>query len=225
MIHSSWFRRVMQFGVVGLFLLTGCTLPLRAPTQTTAPQAGKETPTPEVAPCPAVTGAEGYCRFKQSPLRVQFDYPSGWVFDADYLYGSGIDFFTHGLTTPEPREVDCPTCPETVVRFMLIFFRLVDPNTFSLADEVGSINNGRARSFDPEFSLLRYSWTTIDGFPAHKTIFRIDYQVPILQEEVYLLVGDQYYRFTLYLPEAERNREFGRGFDHIIQTIHIVIGP
>ena len=216
MIPSSWFRRVAQLGVTGLYLLAGCTQPLASPTQISP------LPTPEVAPCPAVTGAEGYCRFKQSPLRVQFDYPSGWDFDADYLNGSGIVFFTHSLTTPEPKEVDSPTYPETVFRLITIHFRQVDPNTFSLADEVGSTNH--ARSLDPKFSLLRYSWTTIDGFPAHKTIFRIDYQVPILLEEVYLLVGDQYYMFSLYLPEVERNGEFGKGFDEIIQSIHIVIG-
>lgn len=159
----------------------------------------------------------------ESPMKIEFDYPSTWQsgFNEKQIGNSSFLFFE------DPTQPISPGLePNFTQGQVMISLELVDPASFSLHEEVSVWMH--EIDLNMAYTKIKEQPLKIDGYAAYGVTYRIDplgsmlITVPMIDERVFVLVKDQYYLFTLSMPEADRNSGFGQGFDYLIRSITFV---
>ena len=159
--------------------------------------------------------APAYSTFHPQPeslIRLEFEYPSDWVF----IQGYG-DFFEFTNDDRFPG-----------VTFYVSEFDDKRQRKEYLDNRIqGSLDFGINRD-----AVVRYEPVIMDGYSGVHIFLDIpvrpfgDITEPWIQEVYFLLVGDRLiYELLFNIDEDQRDGEFGRGFDHLIETLKVLNDP
>ena len=212
--------RILWIGVI--CLLAGCTGETQAPATVPPAQA--------TATARTELDTEGYSLIKKTNLLITFYYPSTWKFLPEgwekQTYG-GISLRDPSKPDPVRKHYD-PNLGEWVVEFPIhpdknvgviaINWSIVDPTTFSLDEKVELVK----KDFTSPDVLFESRTLEIDTYTARWIVRKNDSSI---REDVFLVIQDHLYHFTIQTPIAERQGDFGKGFDYLINSIRVVTKP
>lgn len=186
--------------------------------------------------CVPTSEAFAYSRFVpqvDSGFRITFEYPSSWVWTVDRndtQTGSGL------VTTINPDVMKKDTTPSTGGELGPNAFTggiAVFVSSYELPDKAKeemnkSIDDLLETNAVMKADVLSDQIYEIDGYYARQITtkvgprFALGQDEPLIAEDIYILVESKYYVINLEIIESKRNSEFGKGFDHMIESIEFV---
>ena len=148
----------------------------------------------------------------ESFIQIKFEYPSNWNWD-----------------TVRPNEISIYNTGN-FSSFSIFVWRF--ENTKEMKDYLkkriqGSFDFGVDRD-----AVFLYEPITLDGYPAKRIVLDLPINPhdeerikPTIQEKYFLLVDNTVYELLFNIETDQRNGEFGRAFDHIIETLQVLDEP
>jgi hypothetical protein len=158
-------------------------------------------------------------------VKVAFDHPQEWTIRP--LRPSGDEYID---IIPDPTLPTMGPGDESGFDEAQVFISLqfVEQENITFDDAI----NNRLEIYKPgapEDTLLSESSYTINGFPVRHYVYfsppNVLHFKDGIREYVFLMVEDHFYEFTLAISEEERDSDFGKGFDHLIDTLEVVEDP
>ncbi|OGO11936.1 MAG: hypothetical protein A2Z66_00510 [Chloroflexi bacterium RBG_13_66_10] len=109
---------------------------------------------------------------------------------------------------------------------ILISVRILNPTTFRLGDEAEQLR--LTTQSMGGMTILGMQESSIAGYPAWQMTTRVDPRPHLGQREIMVddvvlwPAGERYYRFSLWVPEDQREGPYGRAFDQLIASVELV---
>lgn len=175
--------------------------------------------------CTGASGSTGYLKYEASResffSNATFEYPDtwSWVIDMDgpsansgWMYASNPDSedpyggFIVVHSKPLESHIDAISALEIAISRHLEQKKVMRAEIIS--DRMLEIDGHDSRRI-----IAKQGPITGTEVPEHE---------PLIDESVYILLENSYYTVSLTILESERYGEFGRGFDHMINTIQFL---
>jgi hypothetical protein len=170
-------------------------------------------------------GYSTYHPERQDLIQVKFEYPANWKWNrATYP----LPYYDDSMSTLDPTKpvYGLNEEPNFERGDICIDVLQIDPMSFvasTFEDELLAKINRK-----PYLELHTDEMIEVDGYPARRIVYRIAprippmNQVPLLEESIFVTVGDRYYELSLSIPESERLDPYGLAFDHLIDSVHFL---
>ena len=173
----------------------------------------------------ALQGCSPYSLFSppdDSPMQIEFDYPSSWGKIEDNVGLGGYFKYTIDFLDPADPTV-APGVEADELGIIIITVWENNANSFSLEEVI------KLKLDEPtgQFILLEDRLTEIDGCPTRWIVQRrkANFKNPntMLVENIFIQASnDMVYWISLSIIETRRNDEFGQGFDYLIQSLRVI---
>jgi hypothetical protein len=162
---------------------------------------------------------------KQDIFQLEFEYPDNWVWNRA---NHPLPYYDDSMSTSDPTKPVYGLNEEPNFERGLIFIEVlqIDPTSFVASTFEDELLVPRFQN--PYLELLTDEMTEVDGYSARRIVYRIAprpgpmNQVPLLEESIFVIVGDRYYEFFLSISESERLDPYGQAFDHLIESVHFL---
>jgi hypothetical protein len=161
----------------------------------------------------------------QDLYKLEFEYPSNWEWNRA---NQPIAQYDDCLSTADPTKSDYGLNEEPNFEqgLIMVWVLQIDPISFTASTFIDEL---LARIHQNLYLDLRTDdMIDVDGYSARRIVYRIAprpgpmNQVPLLEEYIFVTVGDRYYEFSLSIPESERLDPYGLAFDHLIESVHFL---
>jgi hypothetical protein len=162
-----------------------------------------------IASCTSVS----YAKFhpsKESILNIEFEYPSSWIWEdvRPGFIGTHISdkngFADMGIFVY--KEETWEATLQHTERMIDGHFEWARNRNAIIFDISGFIDDYPARFISLELPPDPYYGET----------------TPQIQENIYIFANDRVYFLILNIDKDQRNGAFGRGFDHVIETLRVI---
>lgn len=161
-------------------------------------------------------------------VRLEFAYPSAWVFGQDKMHD--FDFMTIELGDPRFRTLPTPPSdPDYLYRTpndfgsITIWVLPAKPNQTS-DNELE--NRRQAYSEEPMITLLSNYRITIDGYDAGVLEYQLNdpenYTSLMFVRRIFLVVDNQYYEIYYEVSVKDRGGDFEQGYEYFFNSLRIV---
>ena len=158
-------------------------------------------------------------------VKVAFDHPQEWKIGPLWLSGTVFLEIVSDPVLPTMGPGEDSGFDEAQ---LLISLQFVEQENTTFEDAI----NNRLEIYKrggPEDTLLSKSSYTINGFPVRHYVYfsppNANHLKDGIREYVFLMVEDHFYEFRLAISEEERDSDFGKGFDHLIDSLEVVEDP
>jgi hypothetical protein len=158
-------------------------------------------------------------------FQVKFEYPANWVWNRA---NQPIARYDDLLSTADPTKPDYGLNEEPNFEQGLIMVWVLQINPMSSVASTFEDELLTKIPQNPYLELHTDEVIEVDGYSARRIVYRIAprvppmNQVPLLEESIFVTVGDRYYEFFLSNPESERLEPYGQAFDHLIESVHFL---
>jgi hypothetical protein len=77
-------------------------------------------------------------------------------------------------------------------------------------------------------AYVTFNPVEIDGYPTRQITLNLPanprqgHEKPRIQETYYMVIGNRLHMIGINVDKDQRNGAFGRGFDHVIETIRVI---
>ncbi len=173
-----------------------------------------------IASCARESAYSTYTPQAKSVFNITFDYPSAWAWDtrSDTTYYGSIH-------TVDP-DVELENLNPSTGQIFIFVYLEKSPDKAKM-EMNRDIDNFLETTVVRKDQVLSDRVFEVDGRYARQitrreTILEKWQSEPCLEEWVYILVENKYYKIVFSIAESERNGKFGKGFDHMIEAIKFV---
>ncbi len=163
-----------------------------------------------------------------SIIRLEFDYPSDWVFSEEYQYPN-TDLVTMGLIDPKMLTIPTFSAEEPFPLpsdYGRIFIDVEPLKNETLESRFESYK--QAHKNTTWIKLLSEDQISIDGYDAKVLKFEIEpmddngYSATMYGESIYFVVNEMVYKIYFTLAQTERSGEFEQGYKHFLNSMKIL---
>lgn len=155
-----------------------------------------------------------------SLLKITFSYPPNWSWEKNI----NSDKAYEAIEALDPYPASDPGTGDSL-RLVYLDVAVVSSPQVKMKESIDLHLEGI--DVLDRLELLEDRTVQIDGYSARWLTIKNNYEDRspnniFFEEYIYLLVGDRYYTFILYIPEDERNGQFHVEFNAMIESIKIL---
>jgi hypothetical protein len=164
-----------------------------------------------------------YTPSKGSNIRLEFDYPSSWVFTEDMQYTGFIDIT---LNDPRFRALPTPSGSHPTPSDLGLIGIWITPVQPGQTADTELESHKQSYSEISRMKVLNDYKTNLDGVESSVLEYETDDQETspslMFNRRTFFIIKDQMYEIYYTVAEKDRGGEFDQGYEHFFNSLKIV---